>query len=205
MNLITIVFTFVTRVLILVLPRRDAVIPLLLCASYVTRGAVLNIGPAHLTVLRILIAFGVLRAFFKHESPSNGINKIDKMLIIWAIWLVACSVFHTSDAWVFRAGIVWNELGCYFLFRIFIRDWKDVKRIFKVLCIILVPVAVLMILEKIIAKNLFVAFGGYSEAVIRDGHVRARGPFAHPILAGTVGATCFPMALYLWKRHHKML
>jgi hypothetical protein len=62
-----------------------------------------------------------------------------------------------------------------------------------------------MLLEKTTGKNLFAILGaGGIEAVdFRHGHFRARGPFAHAIFAGVVGATCFPMALYLWKSHRK--
>lgn len=74
-------------------------------------------------------------------------------------------------------------------------------RIFKALCVLMLPVALLMLLEKLTEQNYFSIMGGYSEANIRDGLIRARGPFDHPILAGAVGATCFPMALYLWKKH----
>jgi len=40
-------------------------------------------------------------------------------------------------------------------------------------------------------------------SLVREGHVRASGPFAHPILAGSAGATCFPMAAYLWRQHRR--
>jgi hypothetical protein len=100
--------------------------------------------------------------------------------------------------------MVWTQLGSYFLFRIIIQDEDDVLYIFKALCVVLIPVAVMMILEKNIGKNFYGVFEGLSERVdFRHGHFRARGPFAHAILAGTVGATCFPMALYLWKKNKK--
>ena len=126
-------------------------------------------------------------------------------MIIWAVLLIASSVFHTSDAWIFRIGLVWSELGSYFLLRIFIQDMEDVERIFKVLCVALLPMAVLMLLEKAIGKNFFaVLLGGINEVPdFRKGHFRAQGTFEHSILAGTVGAACFPMALCLWKSHRK--
>ena len=204
MNSISALFTLVASVYLCILPRRLAAIPLLLAATYMTRGQVLEIGPAHFTVLRILVVVGLLRALLKGEGIANGINTLDRMLILWSIFLLGSSVFHTSDAWVFRAGIVWNDLGCYFLFRIFVQDWEDVRRMFKVLCVVLAPVAVLMLLEKSLGYNFFSILGGVEEVpALRNGHFRAEGPFSHPILAGTVGATCFPMALYLWKSHRK--
>ena len=204
MNAIGAAFTLVTSVFLFTLPRRFAAIPFLLGAVYMPRSAEVELGPAHFTALRILVMFGVFRVLIRGERLAKGMNPVDRMLILWAVFLIGSSVFHTSDAWVFRAGIIWSDLGCYLLLRIFVQDRVDIERIFKVLCVVLVPVAVLMILEKSSGENLFAAvFGGYDEVVLREGHFRARGPFAHPILAGAVGATCFPMALYLWKRHRK--
>ncbi|EGW20748.1 hypothetical protein Mettu_3897 [Methylobacter tundripaludum SV96] len=169
-----------------------------------TRGQVLEIGPAHFTVVRILVTVGILRVLLKGERIANGMNQVDRWLVLWAVFLIASSIFHTSDAWVFRIGLMWSEVGCYFLFRVFIQDAKDVEQIFKALCVALVPIAVLMLLEKATGKNFFSILGGVEEvATFRNGHFRASGPFSHPILAGVVGATCFPMALYLWKSHRK--
>ncbi|MGZ8171701.1 MULTISPECIES: hypothetical protein [Methylobacter] len=181
-----------------------AAIPLLIGAAYMTRGQVLEIGPAHFTVVRILVTVGILRVLLKGERIANGMNQVDRWLVLWAVFLIASSIFHTSDAWIFRIGLMWSEVGCYFLFRVFIQDAKDVEQIFKALCVALVPIAVLMLLEKATGKNFFSILGGVEEvATFRNGHFRASGPFSHPILAGVVGATCFPMALYLWKSHRK--
>jgi hypothetical protein len=204
MNPIGLVFTVVASAFLLTLPKRLASIPLLMGALYMTRNQVLDIGPAHLNVVQILVTVGFFRAVLKGESIARRMNNVDRMLILWALWLIGSSASHTSDAWVFRAGMVWTELGCYFLFRIFVQDAEDVQGIFKVLCVVLVPLAVLMLLEKAMGRNFFGILVGASEVVdFRHGHFRARGPFAHAILAGAVGATCFPMALYLWKKYHK--
>jgi hypothetical protein len=204
MNPIGLVFTLVASAFLLTLPRRLATIPLLMGAAYMTRGQVLEVGPAHFTVVRILVTVGILRVLLKREQIANGMNQVDRWLILYAVFLITSSVFHTSDAWVFRIGLIWSEVGCYFLFRIFVQDWDDVELIFKALCVILVPIAVLMLMEKTIGKNFFAILGGVNEIPnFRNGHFRAQGPFDHPIFAGVVGATCFPMALYLWKSHRK--
>ncbi|MDD4905024.1 MAG: hypothetical protein PHD39_02535 [Methylobacter tundripaludum] len=205
MNAIGLLFTLVASAFLLALPRRLAAIPLLVGAAYMTRGQILEIGPAHFTVVRILVTVGILRVLLKGERIANGMNQVDRWLVLWAVFLIASSIFHTSDAWVFRIGLMWSEVGCYFLFRVFIQDAEDVEQIFKALCVALVPIAVLMLLEKAIGRNLFaVLLGGINEIpTFRNGHFRAQGPFDHPILAGVVGATCFPMALHLWKSHRK--
>jgi len=40
--------------------------------------------------------------------------------------------------------------------------------------------------------------------MITNGHFRASGAFAHPILAGTVGAVCLPMAVCFWRENRKL-
>lgn len=204
MNLIGLIFTLVTSVFLFTLPRHLAAIPLLMGAAYMTRGQELELGPAHFSVIRILVMVGVFRVISKRERIVGELNRVDRFLILWAIWLIGSSAFHMSNAWVFRAGMVWNDLGCYFLFRVFIQNAESILRIFKILYVILIPVTVLMLLEKLTGKNYFSALGGVNEmAALRNGHFRAQGPFAHAILAGTVGAGCFAMALYLWERHRK--
>lgn len=202
MNPIGLLFTLVASAFLFTLPRHLAAIPLLLGAAYITRDQVLEIGPAHFPVVRILVTIGIFRIMLKGERIAGGLNRVDRFMIIWATWLIISSVFHTSDAWILRTGTVWTDLGCYFLFRAFVQDVEDVKRIFKVLCVVLIPLAVLMLLEKFTGRNFFsVLLGGREVADFRHEHFRARGSFAHAILAGTVGATCLPMALYLWRRY----
>jgi hypothetical protein len=84
---------------------------------------------------------------------------------------------------------------------VFVRGHDDTIRLFKALSIILAPVAVLMLREHMTGQNAFFALGGVEEVAFRDGKFRAQGPFAHAILAGTVGAVCLPMALYLWNSY----
>ena len=55
------------------------------------------------------------------------------------------------------------------------------------------------------AGNLFaLSFGDFARPEFRNGSFRARGPFVHPILAGTIAASCLPMALCLWRDNRKL-
>jgi hypothetical protein len=196
-----ILFLVVAGAFLVALPRRSAVIPLLLAAAYTTRNPVVELGPANLSVLRILVVIGMIRVVARGERVANGVNAIDRLVFAWATLLIGMSLFHTSDAWTFRMGMVLGEVGVYVLCRIFIQDAEDVRRLFKVLCVALVPLAVLLLMEMYTARNYFDVMGALSGVNMRDGQVRAYGPFGHPILAGTVGATCLPMALLLWRTH----
>ena len=189
MNAAGLAFTLATCALLLVLPRRYAAIALLLGAAYITREQVLMVGPATFTVIRILVAVGAVRVLLRREWLAHGFGKVDAAIMAWAAWLLLSSAFHTPDQWLFRAGLVWTDLGCFLLFRTFIRNLDDVRRLFSAVCVLLLPVAVMMLAEKLSAQNYFEFFGGSSEAFVRDGgQIRARGPFVHPILPVSASA-----------------
>jgi hypothetical protein len=69
--------------LLLILPRRYAIIPLLVSGCYMTLGQALVIGGLHFYLIRILILFGMIRIFVKKEIFSVKLNSIDKALISW--------------------------------------------------------------------------------------------------------------------------
>lgn len=207
MNGIGFIFTLVNCILIWVLPRRLAILPLLIGAAYMTRGQILDLGPLHFPVIRVIITIGLFRVMSRREQMAGGINRLDRIIIWWSVGMIITSIFHTSAGLIFRAGLVWTELGSYYLLRIFLRDLDDIERVFKYVCILLLPIMVTMVIEKITGKNLFslLGLGGVRDiASFRGGKFRAQGPFAHAILAGTVGAICFGMALFLWRNHRKI-
>ena len=126
-------------------------------------------------------------------------------MVLWAIWAAASSLFHLEDSLVTRLGMILNAFGAYLLLRVFVQDVEDVRNTFKMVCILFVPLAGAMIVEKLTGKNCFALLGGISEEVAsRHGRFRARGPFAHAILAGTVGAVCLPMALSQWRQNRRL-
>jgi hypothetical protein len=118
--------------------------------------------------------------------------------------MLLSGAFHknASSQFIERLGYVFDAWGAYFLFRCFCRTWDEATWVCRLTGIILAPIAVSMIVEKVTTHNFFAIFGGVPEiSHIREGHLRAQGPFAHAILAGTVGAVCLPLVLSVWKLH----
>jgi hypothetical protein len=94
---------------------------------------------------------------------------------------------------------MYDAVGLYFLFRILIRSWADVEAIITCAAVISVPVAAIFLVEQATGRNMFAFFGGVSEyTVVRDGRLRCRGPFAHPIYAGCFWAAFMPLIGTLW-------
>lgn len=206
---LAIVFTLIAATALLVVPRAWAPLPFLLGACYMTMGQKIDLGPASLDMVRILIAAGCIRVVMRQERPAGGINGLDKILTGFALWAVASSPFHTSTSqgnpFVYRLGLAYNVLGIYFMMRCFVHSLDDVVRVAKTIGIVLVPVALEMIHEKFTGLNVFSIFGGVSPNVtVRNGTLRAQGPFMHPILAGTVGSVCFPYLVSLYSKHRSV-
>lgn len=206
LNIIGALFFVIAAIALMASPRRWAPIPLLMGVIFITHGQAVNLGGIKLPVFRMLLGVGLLRVLLRGETVAGGINLIDKLMGALCVWLLAASFFHEAGADaagpVFITGKI-AEVGlCYYLVRVFCQDMDDFYSLMGVIAILLVPIALEMIFEKFTAKNLFSkTFGGVVEAVVeRDGKLRARGPFRHAILAGTVGAALIPIMIGLWRR-----
>jgi hypothetical protein len=207
LNPIGALFFVIAAIALMSVPRRWAPIPLLMGVIFITHGQAVNLAGIKLPVFRMLLAVGLFRVLAKGEGVAGGTNRIDKLMAALCGWLLVASFFHVPGADaagpVFILGKI-AEVGlCYYLVRVFCQDLDDFAALMAVIAVMLVPVALEMIVEKITAKNLFSkAFGGVVEAVVeRDGKLRARGPFRHAILAGTVGAALVPIMIALWRRN----
>jgi hypothetical protein len=187
--------------LLMGLPRRYALAPLLIGGCYMTLGQALIVGGLHLHLIRILILFGLVRLVLRREILSVKLNVIDKLLIAWAVVHSFLYVLFdgTNVNLSERLGDAYNALGIYFLIRALVRDLDDVVRTVKMLGIIIIPLAIFFSVEYLTGRNPFFVFGGVPEfAMMRDGKLRCQGPFRHPILAGTFGATAVPLFVGLW-------
>lgn len=206
MNPLALIFVLIAIVALMAVPRRFAPLPLLLTVCYMTRGQGIDIGPFSFTVIRILLLAGFIRAMFRREWLVGGIIKLDALMLVWCVWLAISSVFHEDprEALIFRLGLAFNYVGTYFLIRIFCSEPEDIRRLVVFTAFLLAPIAIEMFNEQVTAKNLFSFFGGVPETPqFRKGRYRAQGPFAHPILAGTVAAACFPLMIMIWRENRR--
>jgi hypothetical protein len=203
-NPIGILFFLISAIALMGAPRRWAIIPLLMGVIFITHGQAIDIG-VKLPVFRMLLVVGLFRIILKGEGIAGGMNLIDKLMLALCGWLLVASFFHEAGADaagpVFILGKI-AEIGlCYLLVRVFCQDLDDFTSIMGIVAIMLIPVALEMVQEKFTGINLFSKlFGGVRmEVVVRDDELRARGPFRHAILAGTVGAALVPIMIGLWR------
>jgi hypothetical protein len=200
----TVAVLIVALVLIFLLSKKYLIPVFLFTALLIPAGQVVVIAGLHLTIFRLVAAFAWVRlAVGRSRVETFRLGRVDKSVLTWA----ASSILFFTILWVNwgalinRLGLLYNVLGMYFLLRFAIRDRDDVKRTVLTLAWICAITAGVMIIEQKTGRNLFSAFGGVPELTgVREGRLRSQGPFMHPLVAGTVGATLLPLFLALcWR------
>lgn len=191
--------------LVLVLPRRRVIVPLLFLEMLVPLGQGFVVGGVHLYVDRVVILVACLRFLIRSGSPqrafAGGVTSIDKVFLIWALWRATAFVllYHVGGAVVNQFGFLWDALGGYFLVRCLIRDVDDILVSAKALVLIAVIIASCMLYEHFKMVNIFsLLMGGKVIPDIRGGRLRCRGPFEQEIIASVFGGTLVPFFLWLW-------
>ncbi len=195
-------------ILILTLPRQRIIAPFLCCAFLVPPGQTLVLGGLHLYVLRVILLFAITRMVFTKLSShasifGGGFGYLDKAFSLWAILraLAFMILFSFRPVAVVNQGaFLLDVFGAFFFLRFLIHNDDDILRMVKVFAFIAAIVAVCMLNEKIHNQNVFGYLGGFSVVPqVRDGAIRAQGPFSHAILAGSFGATLLPLFFWLWQ------
>ncbi len=209
-NALGLSFLFLMGLLLLFLPRRYATIPIISTVTYLTIGQTVDVAAINFHALRIIILFGWIRLVFRGEIFSVRMTVIDKAVIGW----VLASIIISHMSWqglsgtINRLGFAYNVVGVYYLFRFLVRDPEDMMMTVRYIAVLILPLALFMTLEWTTGRNAFAVFGGVPDVtMVRGGRFRCQGPFRHPILAGTVGATLFPLFACLWlrDRSHRFL
>jgi len=203
---VILVAMIVVAVLTFSLPRKYIIVPLVLGILLTPEGQNLNVGGFHLYVSRVLILIGWVRLLASRPSSGRflpgGLSTLDKIFLVWAIYraIAVVLLFAQFGAVTNQVAFLMDSLGAYFLFRSLVRDDKDVKRVMIVFAVVAFVSAAIMLNELRTGQNLFGYLGGIRLiSDVRNGRIRAQGVFAHSILAGSVGATLFPLFLWLWK------
>ena len=201
--------------LILFLPRKHIIVPLLAAALLIPFDQGVLIGPLHWTMLRFILLVGWLRALATALSPqqrflANGLNAMDKALILWA-GISAFNIvllWHSSAALINQLGVLYNVFAIYLLMRFLIRDGEDAERAIRTVTGLAVVVAGVMLLEQASGARVYSALlGGQQEAGKalwgRLGTLRAVAGFGNPVSAGVFGATLMPLSFALWWKGRK--
>ena len=132
---ITALLLVVAIALILVLPRKYAVLPFILASLFIPLGQVVMVGTLHFPAFRILVLAGWVRVItsgilFNSKTSSFTLNSIDRVVIAWVVANVIVFTLLSKDigAFIYRMGFAYTAIGVYFLMRLLIRNGDDVER-----------------------------------------------------------------------------
>jgi hypothetical protein len=185
----------------LVVPRKYALVPALVLACFVAPAQRIVIASLDFNFLRVMVFFGWARVLARGEIAGFRWKLLDTLVVAWGCCatVTATILYGTAAAFINRLGLLYEAIGIYFLCRVLVRDWEDVKAFARCAAIISVPVALAFLVEKGTGRNLFAFFGGVpEETIVRDGKLRCQGPFLHSILAGCFWVTLLPLIGALW-------
>ena len=180
-------------------PRRIVFAPLLIAAFHVPDIQILP----NFSVIRIIILAGLLRASVGHFQICSPRSPLDRLMVMWAGLAILTGFAHGWDDGnpvVQRLGMVYDYVGSYLYARAYIRDSSDILRYGKCLALLMLPLAILLIAEKISGKNSYEVLGATFN-MVRHGKVRAAGPFGNAILAGTAGGSSIPLVALLFSNY----
>jgi hypothetical protein len=190
----------------LILPRKYGFLPLIIAAAHLGDRELLP----ELTPVRMIILTGLAKAVCTGYFRDYRKTGLDIVFGIFSIVAVLASFGHKPDEYFpspFAAsvGLVLNVVGAYLYGRVYLPDLEAFVRYAYILPLVLIPLALGMMSEQATRANVYYALGARSpQALIREGKIRANGPFDHAILAGTCGATVLPFAYLLLRRGRKV-
>jgi hypothetical protein len=190
----------VSAILVFILPRRYAAVPLLAMAALIPSAQRIVVLDLDFTYLRVLLLCGVLRVFLRDEARSFAWRPIDKVFLAWCLVSFTMPLFRVGTYGLeTRCGYLYDAVGTYFLFRLLVRDWADVQRLASAAALLSIPLAIAFLVENSTQRNIFSVFGGVPEITrVREGRFRCQGPYSHAILAGCFWAVLLPLIAARW-------
>lgn len=204
---IVLVAMLIAIALILFLPRKYVIVPVLCFTFLVPMGQQVYIAGVHWLALRIIILVGLVRLLRDKLSShrpvfSGGFTSIDKAFLYCVLCEAVCLVlqYMQAQALVNQIGFLIDFLGGYFLLRFLVRDLEDIYTVLKCLAVLSLVLGICMVREQTTLQNIFGVLGGVRDSPeVREGKIRSQGVFQHSLMAGTFAATLVPLFVLLWK------
>jgi len=183
-------------VVVLLAPRRVALLGMLAGALYLSQeGSVVIVG-LNVYGLRFLEIAGFVRVMGRREFPSSGLNRIDGALLLLYGYTTVVFLLRSKDGQAYQIGRAVDACLCYFTFRGLLREVEQFRKFLRDFVILLAPFVASVLMESVTAHNVFWS-PGLAGNEFRAGRVRCQGSFQFSGLLGTLGATYLPMYLGL--------
>jgi hypothetical protein len=198
MNAIGALILTIVLLVVIGAPRRWALLGVVAGILYLTQGQQIRVLGLNLFALRFIELAGFARVMTRGEFSFRSLTHIDRS-VLW-LYSVITIIFllRSSEGFAYQIGVAVDAFLCYFTFRGLLQGSEDYRWFLCTFLLLLVPYAVLILLEALTQRNVFASMGGIDYGSwIRDGRPRCQGSFRHPSLLGTLGATFIPLYIGL--------
>ncbi len=186
------------------MPHKYFLAPFVLAACFVPTDQRIIVMGLDFTVLRMLVAVGVLRVFIYGEYRRLKLNTVDRLVLSWLLCgaVIYSIQWKDANAMINRAGFLFDALGLYWIFRQNIQSWTNVKHTLRLLAVAAIILLPFVLMEWSTGKNPFVFLGKVITSV-REENFRCQAAFPHSIMMGLFWAILAPMFLALAKTETK--
>lgn len=182
------------------------------CLLWYPSYLVVTFGTIDISASRFVVAVLFLRCFLDPAIKNSfKWSKLDTVVTLSvAIYFITyCCAVPLSKALENRLGFLMDSWFAYMVVRYTINSKKSLLTVVKVISVVLIPLAILGVIESVTYWQpfaplirycpwaTFVDSGGTSSPDIRFGFARALGPFSHAILFGCSFAMFLPLVFYL--------
>ncbi|MDQ8183736.1 hypothetical protein [Pelagicoccus sp. SDUM812005] len=194
-----IVITIILIIAQFSVPKKWAFLPLLIAALHTTQAPVF---PSFSTA-RVVIIAGLVRAMAKGDLKWSAQNPIDLLILLWSSAAFFTSLFHEptvslNNPTISRIRLVIDVFGTFLYAKSYIKNLEDFRHLCKSAAYVSIPLAIGLLITQLSFYNIYSIIGADPNTLVRNGTIRAVGPFGTPILAGTVGALIFPFFIVIW-------
>ena len=188
MNALGTLILVILIVVVLLGPRRWAVLGMLSGVLYLTQAQQVTVMELNLYAMRFLELAGFVRVVVRREFTLADLNRMDGALVVFYSYLAIVYWLRATEGQVYVLGLAVDAVLCYFTFRGLIRHLEDLRWCLRALILLLAPYAAMVLIESLTRQNLFTfvgggAVGGWArgDRFRSVGSFRGRpGPVGHP-------------------------
>ncbi|MBN2844360.1 MAG: hypothetical protein JXQ25_00005 [Deltaproteobacteria bacterium] len=173
-------------------------VPLMVAQSFIPDGQRIALASMDFPVLRLLVCIALLRIILRNEFKFLRLLTLDKVVLTYGIvYLTLYTLqYPVFSSVVYSVGMSIDAIGGYFVVRILFRSESDLKTMVYTLLVIALVLIFFFFYESTQGINIINHLAGnFTPPIIRDGRLRARGAYPHPILAGSFWAAIIPLLI----------
>ena len=186
------------------LPRQLGFLPLLIAACHCPNLPVVQLGISF-SPAKLLILAGLIRAAQERTLVWSSHQPLDVLMAAFACWAFLSGFGHSPkdhNPIILRLSLGYELFGTYLYARAYLKRLEDVIMFSKWLAVMLVPLALFMLVEKTTVRSVYAEILGMPwQSEMREGRIRAAGPFSHPIRASSAGGTAMILCVMLRNRY----